>query len=134
MAKKNTVKEYFTQSYYFDKDELKKEYRRLSKQYHPDLGGSTAIMVAINREYEILLNQNNKSDKYKIMAPWTKAEVIEMLKQLDIDYILTDGKILARGKNVYDNKDALKNVYGFWWDAQNKYWYWTKAHSKQKVG
>lgn len=33
-------KEYFSQSYYFDKDELKKEYRRLSKIYHPDKGGS----------------------------------------------------------------------------------------------
>lgn len=35
-------------------DELKKEYRRLTMLHHPDRGGDTATMQAINVEYETL--------------------------------------------------------------------------------
>ena len=35
-------------------DELKKEFRRLCMKHHPDRGGDTAIMAAINAEYESL--------------------------------------------------------------------------------
>lgn len=33
-------------------DELKKEYRRFAMKHHPDHGGDTATMQAINAEYE----------------------------------------------------------------------------------
>ena len=35
-------------------DELKKEFRRLCMAHHPDRGGDTATMAAINAEYEDL--------------------------------------------------------------------------------
>ena len=35
-------------------DELKKEFRRLCMKHHPDRGGDTATMAAINAEYEAL--------------------------------------------------------------------------------
>lgn len=41
---------YFTNCHTLD--ELKKEFRRLCMIYHPDRGGDTAIMAAINAEYE----------------------------------------------------------------------------------
>ena len=34
--------------------ELKKEYRRLALQHHPDKGGDTAIMQQVNIEFERL--------------------------------------------------------------------------------
>ena len=37
-----------------DLDTLKKEFRRLSKIHHPDLGGTTANMQALLKEYESL--------------------------------------------------------------------------------
>jgi len=33
-------------------DELKKEYRRLASIHHPNVGGDTATMQAINAEYD----------------------------------------------------------------------------------
>ncbi|EXR51504.1 dnaJ domain protein, partial [Acinetobacter baumannii 25691_8] len=36
-------------------DDLKKEYRKLCFKHHPDMGGSTEDMQAINSEYEQLL-------------------------------------------------------------------------------
>lgn len=32
-------------------DELKRQYRKLAKSFHPDMGGSLLIMQMINREY-----------------------------------------------------------------------------------
>ena len=31
-------------------DEVKAQYKKLAKQYHPDLGGDTATMQEINKE------------------------------------------------------------------------------------
>ena len=36
--------------------ELKKQYRELVKNNHPDKGGDTAVMQAINNEFEQLYN------------------------------------------------------------------------------
>lgn len=36
------------------KSELKSQYKRLAKLYHPDRGGSTADMQIVNREFETL--------------------------------------------------------------------------------
>ena len=35
------------------KDELKAEYRRLARKYHPDLGGDAAIFSSLSEEFEI---------------------------------------------------------------------------------
>lgn len=36
-------------------EELKKEYKRLARENHPDMGGDVEIMKAINGEFDILL-------------------------------------------------------------------------------
>ncbi|MFY0104324.1 molecular chaperone DnaJ, partial [Acinetobacter baumannii] len=45
-------------------DDLKKEYRKLCFKHHPDMGGTTEDMQAINSEYEQLLKKliNQKAD------------------------------------------------------------------------
>ena len=44
--------------------ELKHAYHDLSKQHHPDHGGSSNIMKEINREYEELKHQFKCGDSY----------------------------------------------------------------------
>ena len=38
-------------------EELKKQYKKLAVQHHPDLGGSTADMQEINAEYDVLFEK-----------------------------------------------------------------------------
>jgi len=141
---KNTVK-YFSRPYYFDKDELKTEYRSLSKQYHPDIGGSNEVMALINAEYDILKNEP-VSRQFKVSKPRRKAkskttkheqvfvaqEIITLLEEWDVEYWIDGDMVIAdKGSHTYEMRDELKNV-GFWWDAVNKYWYWVESHSKRK--
>jgi DnaJ-class molecular chaperone len=44
-------------------EEVKAHYKKLAKQYHPDMGGDTATMQAINREYypQVLIMRSNFS-------------------------------------------------------------------------
>ena len=41
-----------------DKSSIKKAYRTLSKQNHPDKGGSVEHMQKINETYEMVMNRN----------------------------------------------------------------------------
>ena len=36
-------------------EELKAQYRNLSKQHHPDIGGDTAVFQQVNKEYKFAL-------------------------------------------------------------------------------
>jgi hypothetical protein len=44
-----------------DLDEVKKEYRRLAKANHPDIGGDSEIMKQINSGYDIGILQALKN-------------------------------------------------------------------------
>ena len=153
IAKQQVPYTYFSQSYYSDKVELKREFRALSKIYHPDLGGSDAIMAAINTEYELLKNAKSnystadyfngfgkhyakRSSKAKSAreVKYSKKDVIAMLDEWGINYFVDGVMVVAdncHGNKTYEMREELKSV-GFWWDSVNKYWYWTKSHSKRK--
>ena len=51
-------------------EELKKEYKKLAMVYHPDKGGSTALMQELNREYQLMKEQlvNNPSSCDELQA------------------------------------------------------------------
>lgn len=44
-------------------DEVKKAYRKLARQHHPDLGGSEEKMVLLNAAYDMIINQGWTPDK-----------------------------------------------------------------------
>lgn len=116
-------------------DELKKAYRAAAMQYHPDRGGSTEIMQAINAEYsarfEVLKRQQNaaaaEDQTGKTQATTESAgdfiEIINHLLQLDGLEIELCGRWLWIGGETRKHKDALKAC-GCRWSNSKKLWYW----------
>ena len=111
-------------------DELKSEYRRLVKLHHPDLGGDTATMQAINAAYEDafdrLKKQHNDTHDEAHQTTETAAEfmeIIEVLLRLDGLDIELCGSWLWIGGNTREHKDALKAA-GCRWSSNKKLWYW----------
>ena len=82
-------------------EDLKAEYRRLVKLHHPDLGGDTETMKAINDEhdqvFEILKKQHNASaDEYN-----QTTETAEEFRTLINELLKLSG-------NTKEHKEALK--------------------------
>lgn len=123
-------------------EELKAEYRRLAKIHHPDLGGDTETMKAINNEYEkafeILKDAHNaQADEFHqtTETPAEFIEIIDKLLRLDGLDIELCGSWLWIGGNTKEHKDALKAA-GCRWSSGKSKWYWHHAEdgSKWKSG
>lgn len=57
-------------------DELKKKYRTLAMEHHPDKGGRSEVFIALKKEYEYILNNGNVT--YPIVnRPQYKAKTVE---------------------------------------------------------
>ncbi len=111
-------------------DELKAEYRRLTKLHHPDLGGDAETMKAVNNEYaevfEILKNSHNaQADEahQTTEAPEEFIEIIDKLLKLDGLDIELCGSWIWIGGNTREHKDALKAA-GCRWSKNKSKWYW----------
>ena len=63
-------------------EELRKRYRELLKQFHPDNGGGEETMKAINIEYDKLFDALNKKVSQTVrLIPMTKTPRIKHLKR-----------------------------------------------------
>lgn len=115
-------------------DELKAEYRRLAMKHHPDMGGDTATMQAINAEYETrfeeLKHQHNTTHDeahQTTEAPADFIRIIEALLKLGGIEVELCGCWLWISGNTYAHKDALKAA-GCKWSATKRLWYWRPAY------
>lgn len=116
-------------------DELKKQYRRLATQHHPDHGGDLETMKAINAEhdalFEVLKAQQNRSadeDHQTTETAEEFREIITVLLRLDGLEIELCGSWLWIGGNTKAHKDALKAA-GCRWSSNKKLWYWHHAEA-----
>ncbi len=111
-------------------DELKAEYKRLAKKYHPDMGGDTATMQAINAQYEAAFNRMN--GKATNNTTETAADFINVINAVmkmggNITLEICGSWAWAYG-DTKPVKEQLKAA-GFRWASKKKMWYWKPAGS-----
>jgi len=114
-------------------EELKKQYRELALKHHPDMGGNTETMKAINNEYDKLFPKlkdvHQTKDGTTYTAKQGTAETPEYFKDLINELMKMDGIIIeiigcfvwVTG-NTKPNKDRLKAL-KFQWRSKKTAWY-----------
>jgi len=115
---------------------LKAKYRELCKIHHPDLGGSTEVMQAINAEYSEALQrvhdhkgENLSPDDINIEKDLMQA-VNKIVALQGIIIEITGRWIWVTGETK-QYKDYFKEI-GFWWARKKEAWYWRPADEKKR--
>lgn len=121
-------------------EELKKEYKRLVFLFHPDRGGDTETMQAINAEYErffeLLKNKhrNAEGEMYEKDTDETPEEfrdiLMKIIKLHGVDAEICGSWVWLTG-NTLEYKEYLKQC-GFRWSGGKKAWYWHSGEYRKK--
>lgn len=111
-------------------EELKKQYKKLAKKYHPDLGGKHEDFIQMKNEYDRLFERLNKEDE----KVGEYQDIIDALIKFDIEIEIIGTWIWIQGDTKPIRKE-LKEL-GFKWAPKKKAWFWhdgkyKKNHSKE---
>lgn len=112
-------------------EELKKQYRKLAMQYHPDLGGNAEIMKVLNNQYEqlfeILKDVHNETKNAKVTNEVSNdfIEIINKIINFEGIEIEIIGTWLWIGGKTWIYRNEFKKL-GFDWSKKRKLWYWNK--------
>jgi hypothetical protein len=116
-------------------EDVKKRYKQLAKENHPDVGGDVEVMKEINAQYQKALKgqhgsthtgSDGKQHKYNYNETWEQ-EIIDKLGQLlalnmdDADIYLIGIWIWIQGETK-QYKEQLKAL-GCRWHSKNLAWY-----------
>lgn len=127
-------------------EDVKRLYRQLCKEYHPDIHGAATeeIMKQINTEYERAFNcfknvhesaeDNTKTYTSTTETSETAAEFMEIINKLIIcDGVEIDlvGRWIWLTGNTFSYKDIIKSL-GFKWANKKKAWYWHKDEDRSR--
>lgn len=94
-------------------EELRKEYKKLVKQNHPDNGGSVEVIKVINVEYEIQFKILEKSDTYNNRKKYNQQEdemirdIINVIIHLNIDIEICGSWIWVTGNTKMNLKEMV---------------------------
>lgn len=114
-------------------EELKKQYRKLVFQHHPDKGGDADKMKAVNNEYDALFSKlkdiHQTKDGETYTARQTSAETADQFKDLinelmkmdDIEIEIIGCFVWVTG-NTKIHKEKLKEL-KFQWHSKKLAWY-----------
>ena len=121
-------------------DEVKALYKKLAKQYHPDLGGDTETMQSINREYAFAsakaIKGNNLSDEEaenEIRFSEEYRQAIEKIIHMEGIIIELVGYWIWVTGNTFAVKTDLKNA-GFLFASKKLAWYFRTGEYKVNKG
>ena len=117
-------------------DELKQEYRRLALQHHPDKGGATETMTAINNAYE---------DAFRRVEMGAGKTTTEVNEEWDIEQVFVEkvqaivglngilielvGRWLWITGDTFPVKNEIKAA-GFFWARKKRAWFWRADEDK----
>lgn len=110
-------------------EELRKEYKRLVKENHPDNGGDLETIKIINVEYEKAMENLKNADetenawKYDVAKDELFRDTLNKVINLENVKIEIIGCWIWISGNTYEVKDILKAA-GFKWCANKKAWSW----------
>jgi len=117
-------------------DEVKATYKKLAKQYHPDLGGDTITMQEINKEYAFAsakaikgANLSEEEVENEIQFSEQYREAIEKIIHIDGITIEVVGYWIWVTGNTYPVKESLKNA-GFFFASKKQAWYFRTGEFK----
>ena len=121
-------------------EELKKQYKRLAKQYHPDLNNGTTneIMKQINNEYDELFecvknyHVNAEGETYEKATAETSEEFRNIINSI-INYNI-DIEIIGTWVwcfNSYEYRAQLKEL-GFKYATKKRAWCWHSGEFKAR--
>jgi curved DNA-binding protein CbpA len=117
----------------FTLDEVKKRYKELAMQWHPDKGGDTAVMQDINNEYASIIkdafykfsDQSEEDQAEYIKYP----EIINKIIGLPGIIIELIGNWIWVSGNTYDHRVVLKQT-GFYFAPNKAMWYYRPPEYK----
>jgi hypothetical protein len=116
-------------------EDLKKMYKKLAKQFHPDLNldtDTTKAMVDINNEYDYLFPRltSDKDTKAGHKVDDNFRSIVDELLKWEITIEIVGSWIWVSG-DTYAIKEEIKAL-GFKWSKGNKKWYLGETTGKKK--
>lgn len=121
-------------------EELKRVYRKLAKQLHPDLGGDTEEFKIMQNEYETMwerlknIHTNSNGETYTKETTETPQEFINIIDVLtsfnDIEVEICGSWIWVSG-NTKEHKEILKNL-KFRYSHKKQAWYYHTEPYRKK--
>jgi len=121
-------------------EEVKAQYKKLAKQYHPDLGGDTLTMQDINKEYAFATakvvkgaNLSDEEAENEILSSEAYRSAIEQIIHLDCITVELVGYWIWVTGNTYAVRQTLKSA-GFLFAAKKVAWYFRTAEYKVNKG
>ena len=117
-------------------EEVKATYKRLAKQHHPELGGDTATMQEINKEYAFAsakaikgANLTEEETEHEILSSELYRKAIEQIIYLEGIKIELVGYWIWVTGNTYPVRGTLKDA-GFLFAPKKTAWYFRTEEYK----
>jgi len=115
-------------------EELKAQYKQLAKKHHPDRGGDTATMQAVNAEYDVLfprlkdVHKTKDGETYTARQATTETadqfkDLITQLMRMDDIVIEVIGCFVWVTGDTKPHKEQLNHILKFKWHSKKKAWY-----------
>jgi len=121
-------------------NEVKAAYKKLAREHHPDLGGDTATMQEINREYAFASakairgeNLSAEDTEREILQSESYREALEKIIHLQGITIELVGYWIWITGDTKPHRNALKDA-GFYFASKKLAWYFRTGEYKVQRG